>query len=134
MQILSQDSADWPKDERGQRLEPVAAGSKAHLQGDLLILAVGNGRQAGGGMELCPDAGDQSWLVDVAVGDVVLLGGVAREHKHELIRQRDKRWQLRGRGLKSVRRGAGQCLSEGGGGLRSWPEPRIVVLMLRSWA
>lgn len=28
-----------------------------HVQGELLILAVGNGRQAGGGMRLCPYAG-----------------------------------------------------------------------------
>ena len=57
-QILSQDNAEWPKDERGSTLEPVGPDSRACLEGALLILAVGNGRQAGGGMELCPDAGD----------------------------------------------------------------------------
>ncbi len=32
-------------------------GQVLHVQGELLILAVGNGRQAGGGMRLCPYAG-----------------------------------------------------------------------------
>ena len=58
VQILSKDSAEWPKDERGATLQPVAPDSRASFEGDLLILAVGNGRQAGGGLELCPDAGE----------------------------------------------------------------------------
>ena len=33
-------------------------GEVLHVQGELLILAVGNGRQAGGGMRLCPYAGE----------------------------------------------------------------------------
>ena len=39
----------------GHRLVP--DGQKLHVSGELLILAVGNGRQAGGGMRLCPYAG-----------------------------------------------------------------------------
>ncbi|DBA94999.1 TPA: hypothetical protein ACH3X1_002521 [Trebouxia sp. C0004] len=35
----------------------VPDGQVLHVQGELLILAVGNGRQAGGGMRLCPYAG-----------------------------------------------------------------------------
>ncbi len=35
----------------------MADGQVLHVQGELLILAVGNGRQAGGGMRLCPYAG-----------------------------------------------------------------------------
>lgn len=41
--------------ESGHRLVP--DGQKLHVSGELLILAVGNGRQAGGGMRLCPYAG-----------------------------------------------------------------------------
>lgn len=37
--------------------KPIPDGQKLHVQGQLLILAVGNGRQAGGGMRLCPHAG-----------------------------------------------------------------------------
>ena len=33
------------------------------MQGELLILAVGNGRQAGGGMRLCPYAGKHAYSV-----------------------------------------------------------------------
>lgn len=39
------------------RHRPIPDGQKLHVQGQLLILAVGNGRQAGGGMRLCPYAG-----------------------------------------------------------------------------
>ncbi len=39
----------------GHKLVP--DGQMLHVQGELLILAVGNGRQAGGGMRLCPYAG-----------------------------------------------------------------------------
>lgn len=39
----------------GRKLVP--DGQKLHVSGELLILAVGNGRQAGGGMRLCPYAG-----------------------------------------------------------------------------
>ena len=35
-------------------------GQVLHVQGELLILAVGNGRQAGGGMRLCPYAGQRT--------------------------------------------------------------------------
>ena len=42
----------------GHRLVP--DGEKLHISGELLILAVGNGRQAGGGMRLCPYAGKEA--------------------------------------------------------------------------
>ncbi|KAL3131937.1 hypothetical protein ABBQ38_007634 [Trebouxia sp. C0009 RCD-2024] len=52
------DRADGgPSTSSGHRLVP--DGEKLHVSGELLILAVGNGRQAGGGMRLCPYAGDK---------------------------------------------------------------------------
>ena len=126
-QILSQDSADWPKDERGQRLEPVAKDSTAHLQGDLLILAVGNGRQAGGGMELCPDAGaaaDASHRTETLTGvpGGWMLGDAAHEyeHKHELIRQHDQRWHSRGRACEHCGEGLGSASDRVGRKGRTW--------------
>lgn len=44
-----------PSQSSGHKLVP--DGQKLHVSGELLILAVGNGRQAGGGMRLCPYAG-----------------------------------------------------------------------------
>ena len=44
----------------GYRLVP--DGQKLHVSGELLILAVGNGRQAGGGMRLCPYAGQSLYF------------------------------------------------------------------------
>lgn len=44
----------------------VPDGQVLHVQGELLILAVGNGRQAGGGMRLCPYAVLDDGLLDVA--------------------------------------------------------------------
>ena len=40
--------------EEGQ--EMVEDGAQVEVDGDLLVLAVGNGRQAGGGRQLCPQA------------------------------------------------------------------------------
>ena len=57
LQLRGGDREQWPKDEDGQLLEPVKDGTMVDIKGDLLILAVGNGRQAGGGVPLCPDAG-----------------------------------------------------------------------------
>ena len=57
MQITTGPEEDWPTDEHGNTVRPLPDGSSAQLDGDLLVLAVGNGRQAGGGVELCPDAG-----------------------------------------------------------------------------
>ena len=56
-QLRGQDKQQWPRDEDGQLLEPEKPGTMVELEGNLLILAVGNGRQAGGGVQLCPDAG-----------------------------------------------------------------------------
>ena len=42
-------------------------GPDFHWQGDLLALGIGNGRQAGGGQELCPDAVVDDGLLDIAV-------------------------------------------------------------------
>ncbi|MDZ5602280.1 lipid kinase YegS [Pseudomonas sp. RP23018S] len=59
-------------------------GPDFHWQGDLLALGIGNGRQAGGGHELCPEALADDGLLDISVlpapQDVVgavrdLLGG-----------------------------------------------------------
>ncbi|KAK9802807.1 hypothetical protein WJX73_009820 [Symbiochloris irregularis] len=55
-----------PKDEDGKKLKPLAEGSTATAEGDLLILAVGNGKQAGGGVLLCPDAVLDDGLLDVS--------------------------------------------------------------------
>lgn len=35
----------------------VEGGQQVDVEGNLLVLAVGNGRQAGGGVRLCPNAG-----------------------------------------------------------------------------
>ncbi|WP_313740793.1 lipid kinase YegS [Pseudomonas sp.] len=42
-------------------------GPDFHWQGDLLALGIGNGRQAGGGHELCPEAVVDDGLLDVGV-------------------------------------------------------------------
>lgn len=42
-------------------------GPDFHWQGDLLALGIGNGRQAGGGHELCPEALVDDGLLDVGV-------------------------------------------------------------------
>ena len=57
MQLRGHDKQQWPRDADGNLLDPVKDGTMAEIKGDLLILAVGNGRQAGGGVPLCPDAG-----------------------------------------------------------------------------
>ena len=56
-QLRGQDRQQWPKDDEGRLLPPEPEGTLAEVSGDLLVLAVGNGRQAGGGVPLCPDAG-----------------------------------------------------------------------------
>ena len=49
-----------PSGSSGRPYKLVPDGQKLHVQGELLILAVGNGRQAGGGMLLCPHAGNRN--------------------------------------------------------------------------
>ncbi|KAK9807361.1 hypothetical protein WJX73_006241 [Symbiochloris irregularis] len=59
--------ADEPhKDADGRVLQPEAAGTHVDISGELLILAVGNGRQAGGGVQLCSKAALNDGLLDVA--------------------------------------------------------------------
>lgn len=48
-----------PKGEDGKPLPLLEEGSEATAEGDLLVLAVGNGKRAGGSIPLCPDAGVQ---------------------------------------------------------------------------
>ncbi|MBI6940077.1 lipid kinase YegS [Pseudomonas putida] len=43
------------------------AGPDFHWQGELLALGIGNGRQAGGGQVLCPEARVDDGLLDVAI-------------------------------------------------------------------
>ena len=57
LQISTGPDKHRPRDEEGRKLEVMAEGSTARAEGDLLVLAVGNGKQAGGGIPLCPDAG-----------------------------------------------------------------------------
>lgn len=45
------------KDADGNVLQAEEAGTHVDISGQLLILAVGNGRQAGGGVQLCSKAG-----------------------------------------------------------------------------
>ena len=59
--------------ESGHRLVP--DGQKLHVSGELLILAVGNGRQAGGGMRLCPYAGQ-------SLCDGLTLFTLTRDEQH----------------------------------------------------
>lgn len=52
------------------KIEPISAhlkGPDFEWQGDLIALGIGNGRQAGGGQVLCPDAWINDGLLDVTV-------------------------------------------------------------------
>ena len=51
------DSAALQQGEKEGSVEPVKDGEVVKISGELLILAVGNGQQAGGGVRLCPGAG-----------------------------------------------------------------------------
>lgn len=53
------DSAALQQGEKDGATEPVKDGEVVKISGELLILAVGNGQQAGGGVRLCPGAGEQ---------------------------------------------------------------------------
>lgn len=57
----SPSSGQAASSDKGHKLVP--DGQVLHVQGELLILAVGNGRQAGGGMRLCPYAGKHAYYV-----------------------------------------------------------------------
>ena len=72
------------------RIEPIEAilrGPDFHWAGGFIALGIGNGRQAGGGQVLCPDASIRDGLLDVTVipaltGEVAAtLGAVISEGK-----------------------------------------------------
>ncbi len=57
-----------------------ARGPEFTWEGSFYALAVGNGRQAGGGIPLCPDA-----LLDDGLLDVVILPDIAEERRFEVL-------------------------------------------------
>jgi lipid kinase YegS len=57
-----------------------ARGPEFAWEGSFYALAVGNGRQAGGGIPLCPDA-----LLDDGLLDVVILPDIAEERRFEVL-------------------------------------------------
>lgn len=73
------------------RIEPMSArvrGPEFAWQGDFIALGIGNGRQAGGGQALCPDALVDDGLLDVTLvpelsGEVAAtLGTLVKDGKH----------------------------------------------------
>ncbi|DBA99344.1 hypothetical protein WJX82_009085 [Trebouxia sp. C0006] len=52
-------STKWQKQEHGEK------GTVDSWEGDLLVLAVGNAQQAGGGMKMCPEAKIDDGLLDI---------------------------------------------------------------------
>ncbi len=75
-------------------VKPVACrltGPEISWQGNVLVLAVGNGRQAGGGQVLCPDA-----LVDDGLLDVAILPDIGQTPAQEAVHS------LMTRGLRSI--------------------------------
>jgi lipid kinase YegS len=66
-------------------LRPVKArlsGPEFSWSGELLVLALGNGRQAGGGHILCPDARLDDGLLDLGI-----LPDVARDQRAQALRE-----------------------------------------------
>ena len=53
--------------EASSRSGPACSGPDFAWEGDLIALGIGNGRQAGGGQALCPDALIDDGLLDVTV-------------------------------------------------------------------
>lgn len=73
------------------RIEPVTAcvrGPEFDWQGDFIALGIGNGRQAGGGQALCPDALVDDGLLDLTIvpelsGEVAAtVGTLVKDGKH----------------------------------------------------
>ncbi len=73
------------------RIEPIAArvhGPDFDWQGDFIALGIGNGRQAGGGQALCPDALVDDGLLDLTLvpelsGEVAAtVGTLVKDGKH----------------------------------------------------
>ena len=73
------------------RIEPVAArveGPDFAWQGDFIALGIGNGRQAGGGQALCPDALVDDGMLDLTIvpelsGEVAAtVGTLVKDGKH----------------------------------------------------
>ncbi|KAK9822273.1 hypothetical protein WJX74_002034 [Apatococcus lobatus] len=60
------DSAALQQGEKEGSVEPVKDGEVVEISGELLILAVGNGQQAGGGVRLCPGAVLDDGYLDVS--------------------------------------------------------------------
>lgn len=60
------------RDADGKELKPEASGRAVDIQGELLILAVGNGRQAGGGVQLCSGAGESENVTLSSVDSALL--------------------------------------------------------------
>ena len=86
------------------RIEPIQAhihGDGFDWQGDFIALGVGNGRQAGGGQQLCPDALLDDGLLDLTVvpelsGEVMsTLGTLFSEGKHAALEEVAERARLR---------------------------------------
>lgn len=86
------------------KIEPIRArihGEGFQWEGDLIALGIGNGKQAGGGQVLCPDALIDDGLLDVTVvpelsGTVgATLGTLLTEGQHAALEQVATRAQLR---------------------------------------
>lgn len=70
VQISTGPEKGRPKDSFGKVLKPLPEGTEAKAEGDLLILAVGNGKQAGGQIPLCPNAGMLAQSLGASASDV----------------------------------------------------------------
>lgn len=86
------------------RIEPVRArihGEGFHWEGSFIALGIGNGRQAGGGQVLCPDAFLDDGLLDLTIvpelaGELMpTLSTLFSEGKHAALEQVAERARLR---------------------------------------
>ncbi|KAL3140306.1 hypothetical protein ABBQ38_004571 [Trebouxia sp. C0009 RCD-2024] len=91
-------AAEWQRQESGKE------GGVDQWEGDLLVLAVGNAQQAGGGMKMCPEAKIDDGLLDVTyvqnlapdkvpeLLQVVALGGKQQDDLSESIKTMRVPW------------------------------------------